>query len=109
MLFVDRLQKLAVFVHTCKNKRGPSSVHDLFESKHIPYEIRDSSKLVQPKPNTNTFGLNSLKYSGAVLWNKDLPSSLKEITDINIFRKLIKTWSGPKCSCGLCTMCRLKQ
>ena len=107
MLYIDRLQKLALFVYKCKNQIGPSSVHDLYDAKNIPYAFRDSSKFVQHKSNTTTYGLHSIKYSGAALWNNDIPKNMKEIVDIDIFKKLIKTWSGPTCSCGACTLCKL--
>ena len=107
MLYISRLQKLAIFVFKCKNEIGPPSVHNLYATKDISYNLRDPSKFVQPKSNTTTFGLKSLKYSGAALWNNDLPKDIKEITNINVFKKLVKTWSGPSCSCGICTLCKL--
>ena len=107
MLFIDRLRKIAVFVYKCKNEIGPSLVHHMYSTKDISYNLRDKSKLVQPKTNTTTFGINSLKYSGAALWNNMLPANLKEIIDFKHFKKLIKTWTGPSCSCGVCTICKL--
>ena len=107
LLYIERIKKLAVFVYKCKNRIGPASVHDLFLSKDFAYNLRDSSKFVQPKSNTTTFGLNSLKYSGATLWNNDLPKGFKELNDIDVFKHLMKTWSGPTCKCGLCKLCKL--
>ena len=109
LLFVDRLKKLAILVFKCKNEIGPVSLHDLYTTKNIPYGLRDQSKLVKPKVSTSKFGLNSLKYSGTTLWNEDLPVSYKEITDFNTFKNLIKTWTGPKCNCGICRLCRLSR
>ena len=106
-LFIDRLKKLAVFVYKCKNEIGPSLVHDIFSSKYISYNLRDHSKLVQPKSNTTTFGINSLRYSGASLWNNKMPADLKETIDFKHFKTLMKTWTGPSCSCGVCTLCKI--
>ena len=114
MLYVERLKKLAVFVFKSKNKIGPASVHDLFTSKDVSYDLRDNSKLLQPKCNTSTFGLNSIKYSGAKLWNQDLPIEFKEclptnydpLKSLNVFKNLVKTRSGP-CTCATCILCKL--
>ena len=109
ILYIERLKKLAVFVFRSKNEIGPASVHNMFVTKDLNYSLRDSSKCVQPKSNTTTFGLNSLTYSGAKLWNNELPKKFKEINDFNVFKKLVKTWSGPSCRCGVCTGCRLSE
>ena len=107
ILYIERLKKLAVFVFKCKHQIGPATVHDLFVTKQFTYSLRDSSKFVQPKSRTTTFGLNSLKYSGTTLWNKNLPIELKKLDDFDVFKKLVKTWSGPSCKCGVCTQCKL--
>ena len=108
VLYIHRLKKIAEFVYKCVNKVGPASVHDLYSIKSIPYDLRDSSRTQQPKTSTTTFGLNSLKYSGAALWN-DLPIYLKESFDIKVFKRLIKNWNGPSCTCRACTLCKLSE
>ena len=90
----------------CVNEIGPSSVHDLFSTKELPYHLRDPSKIEQPKVDTTTFGLNSLKYLGSNLWNK-LPANLKDEVDVKVFKNLLKTWKGPLCKCGICTLCNI--
>ena len=67
---VDRIKKIALFVYKCLNKIGPEVVHDMYDPKDIPYHFRDSNKITQPKVNTTTKGLRSLKYNGADIWNK---------------------------------------
>ena len=107
MLYIDRLKKLALFVYKCVNQEGPSITHDLYCKKNTGYSLRDPHKLKQPKVNTTTFGLKSLRYSGSALWNK-LPVDMKDAIDIHVFKRLIKTWEGPSCSCGFCLICRNK-
>ena len=70
MLYVERLQKIAVFVFKCVHEIGPSSVHNLFSSKPLSYGMRDPYKVDQSKVESTSSGLNSIKYSGANLWNK---------------------------------------
>ena len=43
-LLIDRLKKIALFVYRCTENIGPTIVHDLFESKNIPYNMRDDNK-----------------------------------------------------------------
>ena len=106
MLYIERLKKISLFVYKCVNEIGPSSVHDLFSVKPLPYNMRDPYKVDQPKVKTTSFGLNSLKYSGANIWNK-LPIDLKAQVDLNVFKRLLKTWDGPSCNCGVCTLCKI--
>ena len=105
MLYIDRLKKIAVFVYKCVKKEGPTNSHTLFTTKDIRYSFRDPYKVEQPNVNTSTFGLNSLRYSGSVLWNK-LPVDLKGAVDVNTFKNLLKTWDGHSCKCGFCMVCR---
>ena len=72
----------------------------------MSYSRRDPFKIEQPKTNTTKYGLESLKYRGANIWN-NLPTDLKEAVDIGTFKMLLKTWDGPSCSCGVCTMCNI--
>ena len=83
------------------NKLNPSYLHDIFQVKDISYNMRDSSKLTQPKYNTKTHGYRSFKYLGAKLWN-ELPTQVKSAVSINEFKTLIKTWVGAKCKCEGC-------
>ena len=104
-LYIDRLKKIALFVFKCSNNLGPPIAHDMFEIKDIPYNFRDSNRAVQPKVNSTTFGLKSLKYSGSLLWNK-LPTDLKRCVSISSFKSLLKSWEGPTCKCGICLLCK---
>ena len=107
MLYVERIKKIALFVYKSRNSIGPASLHNFFTKKDIPYDLRDSSKLVQKIPKTTSFGLHSLKYSGAALWNTDIPKDFKKTSKWDEFEKLIKTWNGPSCHCNICNLCKI--
>ena len=100
------MKKITLFVFKCINEIGPSSTHDLFTKKTLSFALSDPYKVKQPKVKTTKFGLHSLRYSGAALWNK-LPSELKQTIDIKNFKSLLKTWDGPSCKCGVCTLCKI--
>ena len=55
--------------------------------------MRDSCIIEQPKLRTTTFGLRSFPYGGAQVWNQ-LPTYLKEMTDLNDFKSLLVAWNG---------------
>ena len=59
----------------------------MYNKKESPYKLRDPIKVIQPKVKTTTFGLNSLQYNGAKLWNS-LPLELKECCDVSQFKTL---------------------
>ena len=49
-----RLKKIAIQVYKCVHKIGPSYLHDSFNQTETTYDMRDKSKLIQPKVNTVT-------------------------------------------------------
>ena len=76
------------------NNKNPLYIKGMFEIKESSYSLRDSSKLVQPKRNTTTFGLRSFTYFGSKLWN-DLPIYFKDTDDLALFRDRLRHWYGP--------------
>ena len=68
----------------------------MFTPKQVPYRMRDSSLLEQSRCRT-TFGLRSISYIGAKLWN-DLPVCFKEATCLSDFKMILQTWTGPDLS-----------
>ena len=104
LLYVNRVRSLASEVYKIINHIGPSMLHELFEKKDIHVNIRDSFRAVQPKVRTTRYGLNSLKYNGAKIWNS-LSVNIKGAISLSNFKCLINKWNGPKCSCGYCIIC----
>ncbi len=80
----------------------PTYIRDLFEEKDKIYNLRSTVSLKQPKCNTVTYGLNSLRYKHAKIWN-DLPNKIKNSITLAEFKNQIKKWQGPKCLCNMCT------
>ena len=106
-LYLSRLRKLSIEVYKIVSKECPDFLHDMFMTKEITYNLRDENKVHQPKYNSMTYGYNSLRYQGAKLWNL-LPSDLKQVTNLNQFKTLIKAWLGPPCSCSMCSLCKTR-
>ena len=85
---------MALTVFKSINSLNPPCLNDIFSQKSVPYRMRDSCIIEQPKRRTTTFGLRSFSYVGAKVWN-ELPTYLKETTDLNDFKSLLDTWKGP--------------
>ena len=69
LMYISRLKKLACFVYKCLNNTGPGIKNDIFNKKEIKYDIRDSNRVEQPLCSMARYGLNSIAYQGASLWN----------------------------------------
>ncbi len=69
---------------------------------------KNNLRVVQSKCHTSTYGLNSVHYYGAKLWN-ELNKQLKESVSLEDFERNIVNWTDPACSCSTCKLCVLKQ
>ena len=97
------LRYLAIEVFKCINEINPAYLNAMFIRKECPYALRDSSILMRPKVNLTQYGLKSFRSYGAKSWNHLLVSYKARIS-INEFKKLIKSWDGPKCKCSVCAL-----
>ena len=97
------MKNMAVEIYKILNNMGPGYLSSLFEKSNVPYQLRDNNKLVQPLKRTTTFGIKSFAYFGAHLWNL-LPHHIKESVSLYNFKSLVKKWSGPTCSCCVCSI-----
>ena len=93
-LLINRLRLMALTVFKSINSLNPPCLNDIFSKKSVPYRMRDSYIIEQPKRRTTTFGLILFSYVGAKVWN-ELPTYLKETADLNDFKSLLNTWNGP--------------
>ena len=85
-LFIHQrhLRYLAIEVFTLIMHLNPQFMLSYFEEEPIPYNLRDSSKLVLPKTQSSRFGINSLRFRGSLLWN-NLPVSVKNCQSLIVF------------------------
>ena len=61
-----------------------------FENHHIPYSLRCGSVVKLRGTNTTIYGINSLNFRGAVLWNI-VPKNVKPSKALPEFRRNLKT------------------
>ena len=93
-LLIQRLRLIALTVFKSLHGLNPPCLNDMFTPKYVPYQLRDSSLLEQSRWRTTTYGLRSMSYIGAKLWN-DLPNDFKAMTDFTDFKRMLQTWTGP--------------
>ena len=87
-------------MYRCCHQLNPPFVSNLFSAPERMYNLRRGSQFVQPNVNTTMFGLNTLRYEGARIWNM-IPAHIKAANDVH----MINLWSGPDCHCGNCILC----
>ncbi len=63
-------------------------IQDLFREKDVPYNLRASKIVIQPKCQSTTPGLNFLTYQGAKLWNS-LPEHIEGADTVGHFHSYI--------------------
>ena len=95
------LQILMTEVFKSLNKLNPEFMWDCFEFKNTPYNLRSVKTVILPPSKTKSFGINSIRFRGSLLWNT-LPNYLKTCSDLSEFNRRIKSWNGDSCSCLLC-------
>ena len=84
-LSVYRVLCLAIEVFKCVCCNNPAYLNNLFKQSNLKYDLRDSSRLEQPKFHTFTYSLRSFRYYGSKLWNI-LPHRVKNTKDMNVFK-----------------------
>ena len=105
-LYIERVKCIALETFKSLKALNPSFLHDMFVANTAPYNLRESNKLSLPKVNTQKYGINSLKFQGAKIWN-GLPEELKNSNDVNEFKSKLCMWSGPTCACNCCILCKI--
>ena len=92
-LHVSRLKNILTEVFKTIKGLNPECLNSLFEIKHTNYSMRNNYIINQPKRNTTTFGLRSISYMGAKLWN-DLPHHRLDFIDMSVieFKRYLVSW-----------------
>ena len=98
---ISSLKTMAVEIYKILNGMDPKYLSPLFSQSITPYNLRDENKLIQPLKRTTSFGIKSLAYYGAHLWNI-LPQDVKGAVTLKNFKTLLRKWVGPTCGCSVC-------
>ena len=102
-LYLRRIKDIILEVYKTVNKKNPEFMHNMFTIKDTTHDFRDGQKLFVTNFNTIQYGKMTFSYYGAHLWNL-LPNHFKKSINFVTFKRLIKEWDGPKCSCTSCAI-----
>jgi molybdate-binding protein len=102
-LYDNRVKKIAITVFKVINNSFKPVKCDFYNSKENSYSLRSVKILERPSINTITFGRNSLRYEGVVVWEK-LPKNIKSINDLAQFKQAVMKLEVRECDCT-CTNC----
>ena len=80
-------------MYKCINAINVPYLNDMFKVKENKFGLRHQKNVVQSRFNTIKYGKNSFSYIG---------SHFQTAENINVFKRLVKIWEGPKCKCKLC-------
>ena len=80
---------LLIEVFKALNGVSPPYIQELFREKDVPYNLRSSKIVIQPRCKTTTHGISSLSYQGAKLWN-NLPENVKGAPSVKEFKTLVE-------------------
>ena len=76
LMYISRLRNIVLETFKSVNKINTSFMQDLFEVKENKYNLRGGILLDQPKVRTERYGIHTIRYQGALLWNS-LPPHMK--------------------------------
>ena len=93
------IQLLAIEMFKVVKGLGPEITKSLF---HFDKDTRSDRSFLRPNVNSVNNGKNSIRYFGPIVWDDMLPSKLKSIQTLQIFKSEIKKWDPVNCPCTLC-------
>ena len=94
------IQSLAIELFKIKSGLSNNIMYDIFQTRSIRYDLRSQTDFGGHCVNTKKFGLNSLRFFAAKVWNI-VPSEIKNSESVEVFKNKIRKWR-PNCSCYLC-------
>ncbi len=81
MLYISRIGIIAIEVYKALNELSPKYLQDMIDKSNCDFNLLASSPLTQPKCNTVSYGLNSVRYKGPKILNT-LPNYIKETNSL---------------------------
>ena len=79
------------------------SFYDIFHDtrNRTTYNLRSQCDFEIPSVSTESYGKNSLRYLGPIIWNS-IPIRIRSIETLTEFKKEIRKWKIENCPCRLC-------
>ena len=101
-IHIRNIQRLALEMFRFYNGLSPPLMNNIFKLKaENPYNLRHVSVFSRPMVKSVYHGPESISYLRPKIWDI-LPEKLKNIENLEHFKKEIKTWKPDNCPCRLC-------
>lgn len=85
-------------------------MNDIFLPRAVSYNLRSQIELTRPNVTSEHFGINSLRYMAAKIWDM-VHNDMENVIDIEAFKNNIRKWKPVNCSLQdmsrLSFLCRL--
>ena len=96
------LKILATEMFKVKNDLAPSIFNNIFERQNMQkYNLRNVSDFKSKTAKTVQYGTETISFLGPKIWDL-VPSELKNLSNISMFKEKIKKWRIQDCPCRLC-------
>ena len=101
-IHIKNIQKLAIEMFKSYKGLSPPTMDNVFKLRtENPHRLRQVSEFSRPIVKTVCHGTESLSYLGPKIWDI-LPEKLRNMDNLESFKKEIKTWRPDNCPCRLC-------
>lgn len=100
-LEIQRQRTLAIETFKAKNVMSPQYLIDIFVTNKNRYNTRQRDNLYIPVVNPTHYGLHSIQYLAAKIWNQ-LPRDFKDVDTVSNFKMNILNWYGFTRNCYMC-------
>ena len=88
-------------IYKFQNNLSPPLIDDMFQVRKINYNLSHFQKFANTKKNSVKMGLETITYRAPQLWNL-VPTEIKDVPSLSIFKEKIKSWYCNTCPCRLC-------
>ena len=99
-IHIRNIQRLAVEMFSCYNGLSPPLMNNILKAENS-YNLRQVSEFSRPMLESMYRGTKIISYLGPKIWDIP-PEKLKNIDNLEHFKKEIKTWKPDNCPCRLC-------
>ena len=95
------INSLMIEVYKYLNGLSPDIMNEIFILRKNSYNLRHFHLFQTENPRSSKFGLDAIAYRASQLWQQ-LPTEIREVPSLSIFKDKIKTWKCSNCPCRSC-------
>ena len=88
-------------MYKTKNDLESKIMKDTFHFIQKPYNLRNDPELQRRRNRTVYFGIESISSLTPRIWEL-IPSDIRSVNSVGIFKEKINFWTTDRCPCRLC-------